>query len=494
MKKNKFIKILIWVFCSAIVLLLLTIVTCHFIVVGNASGRTYNDVDSIPHNHYGLLLATSPITPGGAHNFYFDNRIKAADELYKAGKIDYIIASGGDYTKEHKNGCDEPAAIRDSLVARGIPVDRIILDYEGLRTLNSIVKAKEIYGLDSVTLISQRYHNERAIYLADHYNLHTVGYNAEPSPIRRNRIKNTLREYLARVKMFIDFIYRQTPHFDSDNANKLSQETINPKTRTLLALFYGMEHNSGQYYDLVLDSIPGLLHREYEALWCNHVDSIKFNMSIGIYMDSVYPSEPVRKYLFKKIDSAVKEGFAYDVSDDDLYLLAKGPSSQTTAIAYLDKWGHIFQQLTSKKRYDDSCSIYPYVVGSRGCTVCHKIYEDSLCVTYILEESVDYHSSCGCPSSADYITLCKQTGKVMGVSDIVTVETKDKIANSLYLEYCKEAATKGFTPGDITGEYLIEKANGIALVNEGILFFFHPYNIGCGAEGQYNLIINTESH
>ncbi len=494
MIKNKKAKIATICCCGILFLIFALVLICHFIVAGNASGRTYDDVDSIPHNRYGLLLATSPITPGGAHNFYFDNRIKAAYELYKAGKIDYIIASGGDYTKGHENGCDEPTVIRDSLVMRGIPTDRIILDYEGLRTLNSIVKAKEIYGLDSVTLISQKYHNERAIYLADHYNLHAVGYNAEPSPIRSNRIKNTLREYLARVKMFMDFIYLKTPRFDSENANKLSQETINPKTETLLSLFYGMEQDSGRYYDLELDSIPGLLHREYEALWCNHADSIKFNMSIGIYMDSVYPSEPVRKYLFKKMDYAVKKGFADDVSDDDLNLLAKGSSSQTTAIAYLDKWGHIFQQLTSKNRYDESCSIYSDVVGSRGCTVCHKIYEDSLWVTYILEESVDYHSSCGCPSSADYITLCKQTGNVMGVSDIVTAETKDNIANSLYLEYCREKATNGFTPGDITGEYLIEKANGIALVNEGILFFFHPYNIGCGAEGQYNLIINTESH
>lgn len=215
MKKAKFIKILIWAICSVIVLLLLTI-ACNFIVVGNASGRTYDCVDSIPHNRYGLLLATSPITPGGAHNFYFDNRIKAADDLYKAGKIDYIIASGGDYTNEHKNGCDEPAAIRDSLVARGIPIDRIILDYEGLRTLNSVVKAKEVYGLDSVTLISQKYHNERAMYLADHYNLHAIGYNASPSHIRRNRIKNTLREYLARPKMFLDIIVGKKPEIKSD--------------------------------------------------------------------------------------------------------------------------------------------------------------------------------------------------------------------------------------------------------------------------------------
>lgn len=222
MKKNNVIKILIWVFCSAIVLLLLTIVTCHFIVVGNASGRTYNDVDSIPHNRYGLLLATSPITPRGAHNFFFDNRIKAADELYKAGKIDFIIASGGDYIKKHENGCDEPAAIRDSLVVRGIPADRIILDYEGLRTLNSIVKAKEIYGLDSVTLISQKYHNERAIYLADHYGLHAIGYNAELSPIRCNRIKNTLREFLARPKMFLDLALGRKPMFNEESMPAVS--------------------------------------------------------------------------------------------------------------------------------------------------------------------------------------------------------------------------------------------------------------------------------
>lgn len=91
------------------------------------------------------MLATSTITPGGAYNFYFENRIEAADELYKAGKIDFIVASGGDYRQSQKNGCDEPGAVRDSLVARGIPEELIILDYEGLRTLNSIAKAKLAY-------------------------------------------------------------------------------------------------------------------------------------------------------------------------------------------------------------------------------------------------------------------------------------------------------------------------------------------------------------
>ena len=180
---------------------------CYGIVSWNASGRTYDDVKDIPHNKYALLLATSPITPGGSHNFYFDNRIKATDELYKAGKIDYIIATGGDYTKDHKFGCDEPAAIRDSLVARGIPQDRIILDYDGTRTLNSIVNAKQVYKLDSVTLISQKYHNERAIYLSDKNGIFAIGYNAAPSHIHHSRIKNTAREIFARPKMFIDIIF-----------------------------------------------------------------------------------------------------------------------------------------------------------------------------------------------------------------------------------------------------------------------------------------------
>lgn len=201
----------ILIICCALVAIVLTVVIyCNVAVVNNAKGRTYDRAFDIGQGHtYGLLLATSPITPGGAHNYYFDNRIIAADSLYKLGCIKYIIASGGDYRADHKFGCDEPAAIRDSLVARGVPADRIILDYEGTRTINSIEKAKR-NGISSLVIISQKDHNERAIRIADHLGMKTIAYNAKPSHIRRNRIKNTLREYLARVKMYADF---WTHHF-----------------------------------------------------------------------------------------------------------------------------------------------------------------------------------------------------------------------------------------------------------------------------------------
>lgn len=201
---NKIIKKVLVVTLSFAIAILVAIVGCNLAVIYNGKGRVFDRAEEAPHNTYGLLLATSPITPRGAHNFYFDNRITAADSLFKLGRIDYIIASCGDYRADHKFGCDEPTAIRDSLVARGVPANRIILDYDGTRTFNSIVKAKQ-NGIDSLTFISQRDHNERAIRIADHLCIKSIAYNAKPSHIRRNRIKNSLREYLARVKMYLDF-------------------------------------------------------------------------------------------------------------------------------------------------------------------------------------------------------------------------------------------------------------------------------------------------
>lgn len=207
MNKRLIKRIIVIIICSILTCLVAGIFICDGIVVHNAIGRSFDNIKDVPEREYGLLLATSPITPQGGHNFYFDNRIKSAFELYNAGKVKKIIASGGDYTGQHDgNGCDEPKAILDSLVAKGIPASAIILDYDGQRTIKSIVNAKERFGLDSVTLISQKYHNERAIYQADHLGIDAIGYNAEPSPIRRNRIKNTIREYFARVRLFIDLL------------------------------------------------------------------------------------------------------------------------------------------------------------------------------------------------------------------------------------------------------------------------------------------------
>lgn len=200
----------------AAAVMVVVVAGCYVVVSANANGKTYDKATDIPCGGVGLLLGTSPITPQGEHNYYFDNRIKATAELYHSGRISRVIASGGDYS-DREDGCDELSAMRDSLIAYGVPDSVITLDYQGRRTVNSIVKAKNCYGLDSLTIISQRYHNERAIWLAEHYGLHPVAYNAPTPDITNKRIKNISREFLARVKMFFDLATGKRPEFELED-------------------------------------------------------------------------------------------------------------------------------------------------------------------------------------------------------------------------------------------------------------------------------------
>lgn len=338
MKKSKIIKGTIFAFIIVLIAIIAIVITCNQLVVGNASGRTYDSVDSIPHNRVGLLLATSPKTPRGARNFYFDNRIKAAVELYEAGKIEVIIASGGDYTDTQKNGCDEPKAIRDSLIKYGVSPYRIELDYEGTRTLNSIAKLRETYGIDSVTLISQKYHNDRAIYLADKFGIKATGYNAAPSPIRRNRIKNSIREYLARPKMFLDFILGVKP-------------SIKEKPRLL----------PDEYIDeigvpMYLNSVKG--HKEEQYIVGNFT---------GNGMDTIFISDTP----LKKLTASEKKryGFGYlangNAEEDWIcYAVSNNPNIPPVEIFTTyglvnegdvdgdgrDEWGYLYEWMTSQWR------------------------------------------------------------------------------------------------------------------------------------------------
>lgn len=209
MKLNKEAKIVIGSCASILIACMATASICFSIVKSNADNRLYSDVKQIPHNKVGLLLGTAPVTPWGVHNNYYDYRINAAIELFKAGKIDYILVSGDNHSTDY----DEPSCMRDSLLVKGVPKDKIILDYAGFRTLDSVVRAKEIFGQDSITIISQSFHNERALYLAKHYGIEAVGYNAKDVEYWKKKLKIHGREYLARVKMFIDLYTGKQPKF-----------------------------------------------------------------------------------------------------------------------------------------------------------------------------------------------------------------------------------------------------------------------------------------
>ncbi len=177
-------------------------------VVNNAEGKLYTSVRDIPKNKVGLLLGTVKYLSNGRVNLYYQFRIDAAVKLYKSGKIDFIIVSEDNGSK----GYDEPTDFKNDLIRSGIPENKIFLDYAGFRTLDSVVRAKEIFGQKSITIISQQFHNERAIYLSEHFGIQAVGFNARGISGKYG-IKVQLREYLARVKVFVDILFNVQPKF-----------------------------------------------------------------------------------------------------------------------------------------------------------------------------------------------------------------------------------------------------------------------------------------
>jgi SanA protein len=182
----------------------------NYIINKKTSSKIFSSVDSIPKNRVGLLLGTSKFLKSGV-NPYYKNRIEATIELFKSKKIDYVLISGDNSRKNY----DEPTMMKEDLIKAGIPESKIYLDYAGFRTLDSIVRAKEIFGLDSLTIISQQFHNERAIYISQKKHISSIGYNAKDVSLKSG-LKTQIRELLARDKMMLDLMLNIKPKFLGD--------------------------------------------------------------------------------------------------------------------------------------------------------------------------------------------------------------------------------------------------------------------------------------
>jgi SanA protein len=208
---KKIIKKIVYVGGALALLCVVLMLVCNQLVVNNAKGKVFSEIDSIKYNKVGLLLGTTPYARlTKVKNFFFIYRMDAAEQLYKAGKIEKILISGDE---DSLDGINEPECMRDSLVARGVPEGAIILDGKGYRTICSVVNANKVYGLKSFTIISQEFHNERAIYQAEHLGLdveNIQAYNAR-MPKSRRAFLTTIREYFARVKMFMDLLFYIAP-------------------------------------------------------------------------------------------------------------------------------------------------------------------------------------------------------------------------------------------------------------------------------------------
>ena len=189
-------------------ILLLAVILCNFLISYKAKNKTFDYIENLPTNKVGLILGAGKRTSNGNVNLYYKYRLEAAYLLWKNNKIDKILISGDNSRKDY----DEPSTFKSDLIQLGVPETDIYLDYAGFRTLDSVVRAKKIFGLESITIISQKFHNERAIYLAENNNINAIGFNAKDLNGRFG-LRTKLREYLARTKAVIDVIINKQPKF-----------------------------------------------------------------------------------------------------------------------------------------------------------------------------------------------------------------------------------------------------------------------------------------
>ncbi len=168
-------------------------------VITTSKQHVYNTIKEIPSNDVALVLGSGKKTRRGTINLYFKYRMQAAANLYKSGKVKHLLVSGDNHATQY----DEATDMRDYLIQLGVPSRAITCDYAGFRTLDSVVRAKKVFGQKRITIISQNAHNERAVFLAKTHGIQAIGYNAQDVPSKYSK-KQHVREYLAKFKAVLD--------------------------------------------------------------------------------------------------------------------------------------------------------------------------------------------------------------------------------------------------------------------------------------------------
>lgn len=186
-------------------ILVLIIFICNVWVIKSTEDGVYYDYETLPENKVALVLGTSNRLMDGTSNPFFENRIAAAAGLFFSGKVKHFILSGDNRSKYY----NEPLEMRKALIKAGVPDSVITLDYAGLRTLDSVVRSKEIFGQESITIITQPFHSYRALFISRYHNIHAVAIVAL-EPTKEWHLNVYLREYLARTKAIIDLYLLKT--------------------------------------------------------------------------------------------------------------------------------------------------------------------------------------------------------------------------------------------------------------------------------------------
>lgn len=198
-----------------VILMIVALVGSNIWIVKSTESKVFSDPAKLPDHRVALVLGTSHKSIGGGPNPFFEFRIKTAAELYRAGKIDHFIVSGDNRTVYY----NEPIEMKKALIKAGVPPTAITLDYAGLRTLDSVVRSKEIFGQNKITIITQSFHSYRALFISQYYNIDAVAMVAEDPELDRT-FKVRLREYLARTRAILDlYVFKTAPRHLGEKEN-----------------------------------------------------------------------------------------------------------------------------------------------------------------------------------------------------------------------------------------------------------------------------------
>ncbi len=196
--------------------MILTVATGGGVLAANrtcrqlSTGRIFASATTVPANEVGLVLGTSKVTRRGQPNLHFNQRIAAAATLYQAGKVQHLLVSGDNHIASY----DEPTDMRNALIAAGVPANAITCDYAGFRTLDSVVRAKEIFNLPRCTIITEAYHCPRALWIARQHGLEAVAFAAPDVGLKSWSLRAEVREQFARTWCAVDlYLLHRQPKF-----------------------------------------------------------------------------------------------------------------------------------------------------------------------------------------------------------------------------------------------------------------------------------------
>ncbi len=211
---KKWIKIILGLLFACMVFILL----CNLWVVYCTREFNYFSIENLPSNDVALVLGTSRNTEKGKENLFFKYRMEATARLFKVGKIKYIILSGNNDSRYY----NEPLDMQKALLNLGVPENVMTLDYAGFRTFDSVIRCKQVFNQDNFTIISQNFHNARALYIARNEGIEAISFAAQDVPDGYS-LRTLVREYLARPKAVLDV------HFLRPSADVTSNNEIKKK-------------------------------------------------------------------------------------------------------------------------------------------------------------------------------------------------------------------------------------------------------------------------